>query len=110
METRHVKIKYENALSGKKHLLNSEISLLQILNKINSYKSLRKSELNTKNKLRIELGNVKKELKSLHDSFPKQHHKTENKERPEKIISVEHNRDVSSELEEIREKLEKLEK
>ena len=67
MENRHVKFEYEDALNGKKQLLSSEINLLHILKKIKSYKLLRKKELILKNKLRLQLGNLRKKLIILHN-------------------------------------------
>jgi len=63
METRHVKLDYESALSAKKHLLSSELNLLQIIKKINAYKLLRKQELITKTKLKKEIISFRTKIK-----------------------------------------------
>ena len=55
METRHVRIGFEEGLTSKKHLLTSEINLLQTLKKVKNYRTLRKRETATKNKLKTQL-------------------------------------------------------
>ena len=45
METRHIKLDYEEALHAKKQILSTELNLLQTSKKIRNYKVLRKKEL-----------------------------------------------------------------
>ena len=61
-ETRHVRLNYNEELDAKKQLLTSELNILQTLKKFKHYKTLRKRELTTKNKL-------KTALKSLDTKF-----------------------------------------
>ena len=72
METRHVKIDYESALSGKKYLLNSEINLLRILEKIRDYKELRKKELTLKSKLKTVFFDINKKIEIIHEYLPEE--------------------------------------
>ncbi len=110
METRHIKIDYEEALASKKNLLTSEINLLNVLRKINAYKTLRKRELLNKNRLRVQLGNLRKRIDLLQSSFPvEDYFKVKRKPAVKKTVSRKvGSNDVSGELEEIKRKLEKL--
>ncbi|MEK6830815.1 MAG: hypothetical protein AABX77_02200 [Nanoarchaeota archaeon] len=107
MEAIHIKLDYENALNSKKQILMSEANILRVLDKINSYKSLRKKELELKNKLRISLNGLAGEIDSIHnslpsDSIPKIKNKiTKKKESRE-------SKNIKGELEEIKRKLERL--
>ena len=70
METRHIRMDYEEALNAKKQLLTSEINLLHIAKKIKNYKLLRKKEIATKNKLKTSLTSLKSKITMLQSSFP----------------------------------------
>lgn len=110
METRHVKIDYENALSGKKNLLNSEINLLLVLEKIRDYKELRKKEFALKNKLKIVFFEVNKKIETIYHYLPEKNVK----EKIVKKVKIKNNtekkidKDIRLELEEIKRKLGRL--
>jgi len=106
METRHIKIDYEDALDSKKHLLSSEINLLHILKKIKSYGMLRKRELMLKGRLKIQLNNLRKRISLVQYSLPTEGI-LEVKKKKKRV--VEEKADIQGELEEIRKKLERLE-
>ena len=111
METRHVKIDYESALSGKKYLLNSEINLLRILEKIRDYKELRKKELTLKSKLKTVFFDINKKIETIYEYIPKE---TNIGEKILKNVKIKNNIDkkidksIQLELEEIKIKLGRL--
>ena len=106
METRHLRISYEEALSSKKQLLSSEINLLHILKKLKSYKLLRLIELTLKNKMNIQIKDLKNKLKTLDQSLPEENTPTIEKHNTE--IKIKESKDIHEELKDIQMKLEKL--
>ena len=62
METRHVRIDYEEALDAKKQLLSSEMNVLNIAKKIKAYRVLRKKELAAKTRLRTALVSLRTKI------------------------------------------------
>lgn len=106
IETRHVRLDYVNALAAKKDLLNAEINLLHIVRKMKAYRMLRKKEMAGKNKLRIELGKLRKSMDSLEKQLPAEGIKEDKrKNRPRKVEEV---KNLDSELMDIKRKLAKL--
>ena len=105
METRHVKLNYEEALSAKKHLLASEINLLKILRKIKAYRILRKREFASKSKLKLKLNDLIKRI-SLIQSFLPHDPIPQIKEKSKKVINKKTN--IQDDLDDIKKKLEKL--
>ena len=115
METRHVKIDYENALSGKKHLLNSEINLLRVLEKIRNYKELRKKELALKSKLKTVFFDINKKIEIIHEYLPEEINtgkkilkNVKKKNKIDNKIDKKIDKKIQLELEVIKRKLEKL--
>ena len=106
METRHVRLDYVNALAAKKDLLNAEINLLHIVRKMKAYRMIRKKEIASKNKLRIELGKLRKHMDSLEKQLPAEGIKED--KRKNKPKKVEESRNIDSELIDIKRKLAKL--
>lgn len=109
METRHIKIDYNEAVFAKKQLLKSEIDTLNVLRKFKNYKILRKKENSLKNKLKTSITSLKTKTKLIHSSFPKE--ETEKIKKMKRKIHKEpskHN-EINYELEEIKAKLAKLE-
>jgi len=104
METRHIRLDYEEALSAKKQLLSCELNLLETLKKIQNFKVLRKKEISTKSKLKIELNSLMKKLNSINLTFPKEEIPVKKIKKKEKEVSP----GIQKELEEIKRKLEKL--
>jgi len=107
METRHIKVDYEDALNSKKHLLGSEINLLHVLKKIKSYRIARKKEFLLKNKLKLKLMNLRKSMTSIQSFLPAESAGIKKKHKKKKKV-VEGKGDIHRELEEIKRKLDKL--
>jgi hypothetical protein len=107
METRHVKLDYVNALSAKKDLLGAEINLLQIVRKIKAYRMIRKKEMVTKNKLRLEIGKLRKLMDGLVSHLPTENVKMDKRKNKKKKVDEE-GRNLDNELREIKKKLERL--
>jgi len=106
IETRHIKVGYEEALSAKKQLLSGELNLLHIMKRIKSYKMLRKKEITTKNKLKISITSLKSKLNLIQSKFPEQEIKLQNFRRKE--ITTEKDENIKDQLDEIKSKLAKL--
>lgn len=107
MEMRYVKLDYEDALESKKSLLSSEISLLEILRKVKSYRSFRMNELGYKDKLRMELNKLDKKIEELQKSLPSEYSKIDKRKNKEKKV-FSRDRDLEDELNEIKKKLARL--
>lgn len=107
METRHIKLDYEEALSAKKQLLSMELNLLQTEKKVRNYKLLRKKELAMKNFIRRCLRELRMKINSEETTMPQE-------EEPMKIriikksIEKRKQADIQYQLKEIEEKLERL--
>lgn len=110
METRHIRIDYEDALNVKKNLLTSEINLLQTLKKVKNYKTLRKKEMTEKNKLKTKLASIRTKLNLIESSFPQEETKVKRVKKRERISrkNEEISSNLHSELQDIKEKLAKL--
>jgi hypothetical protein len=110
----HVKIGYDEGIKAKKNILSSEISILKILKKIKSYNDLRQKELNLKLKIKKKIKKTKLDIKKLQTILPKVKIPEEIKTREKKsqmIQKIKNKRDNStleSELQEIQEKLNSL--
>ena len=72
VETRHIKFDYEEALSGKKQILSSELDLLHILKSLKTYGILRKKEFITKTKLKASVTALKTKINYIQASFPEE--------------------------------------
>jgi len=107
METRHIRIDYEEALSSKKQLLSAELNLLHIIKKMKNYKVLRKKEIQTKTSLKSELSALKSKINLIQSTFPQE-------EAPVKInnkttsLETKKSQNLQTELEDIKSKLAKL--
>lgn len=107
MESKHLKLEYEEALSAKKQLLSMELNLLQTEKRVRNYKLLRKKELALKNFLKSSLRELRMKISSEESTLPAE-------EEPFKIRiikkSIENRKqqDIQHQLEEIQEKLESL--
>ncbi len=105
MEHKHVKIEYEEMLFGKKEILSTQINLINATNHIRNYKVLRKKELSEKTKLKSQLASLRSKVASLNSHLP------ENNQLPKKrtnFVKKENIKDFQHELDEIKEKLERL--
>ncbi len=107
METRHIRLDYEEALTAKKQLLSSELSLIQTLKKAKNYKLLRKKELTTKSKLKTASTSLKNKLNLIISTFPTEQGKLRTAQRA-KRKKQEEKQDLTKELEEIKAKLANL--
>lgn len=108
METLHIKLEAEEAINSKKALLSTEINLLNIIKKIQSYRNLRNTELKEKIALRTNLKNLSSEIKKLRALLPKLKQKREGEEE-EKISEKVKKVKLEDELKEIRQRLKQLE-
>lgn len=109
METRHIKLNYEEALNAKKQLLSSEINLIHANKNLSRYKSLRRREFTLKNKLKINITSLKSKLNFLLSTFPKDKGIPEvQKAKQGKREQEREEKNLSSELEDIQAKLAKL--
>lgn len=106
-ETRHVKLDYVSALAAKKDLLGAEINLLQIVRKMKAYRQVRKKEMTAKNKLRIEIGKLRKSMESVEKHLPSENIKEDKRKNKGKKI-IEEGKNLDSELQDIKKKLAKL--
>lgn len=109
VETRHIRLGFEEALSGKKELLSSEIDLLHIGKRIKNYKVLRKKELAAKRNLKTEMNGLRSKVGLILSSFPEGEGKAKVQKRVRRI-EKEERKDFHEELDEIKKKLEMLEK
>lgn len=109
METRHIRINYEDALSSKKQLLSSELSLLQTIKYLKGYRVLRKREMIEKNNLRGSLSSLKTKINLIQSTFPKEEFTKMSKigHKIKKLKTTEKTH-IGRELEEIQERLARL--
>jgi len=102
------KIEYENAISAKKNLLESQANLLRSLQYLENYRNLRKKELILKIKLKKNLKGIKDNIKEIIKKAPKtqgvKDHMRKKKEAEESHAVL----SVQSELEDIQDKLREL--
>ena len=106
-ETRHVRLDYVSALAAKKDLLGAEINLLQIVRKMKAYRQVRKKEMTAKNKLRVELGKLRKSMDNVEKSLPSENIKQDKRKNKSKKV-IEEGKNLDSELMDIKRKLERL--
>ena len=107
METRHIKLDYEEALNAKKQLLSSELNILQTMKRVKDYRALRKKELITKNKVKTAMTSLKAKLNLILSTFPVEEEKPKITTRI-KRINQEQNQNISNELEDIKSRLAEL--
>jgi hypothetical protein len=107
-ENKYVRIEYNEALSAKKGLLTSEINLLNINKKLNSYWILRKKELTLKNQLKNQLDSLKTSLNLFDSTFPESEIKDSKRRIKEINEDAWEKKSVEEELREIQEKLARL--
>ena len=107
METRHIRLGYDEALAAKKQLLSSELNTLQMIKKLKTYRLLRKKELAIKTKLKIELTSLKTKINLIQSTFPSEEKKIKTPKREKRILK-EKKESIQDELSEIKSKLDKL--
>ena len=105
VETRHVRLDYEEALGAKKELLNSQLNLLHIGRRVKAYRILRKKELVVKQKMKSEMTALRMKIGLILSSFPRGEGKVKVEK---KVIEEVGERDMRGELDDIRMRLERL--
>ena len=102
METRHIKLNYEEALNAKKQLLSFEINLIYSNKHLSKYRKLRRREFALKNKLKLNITSLKAKLLFLLSTLPKDQGSPEiQKENQIKREQKREEESISAELEEI---------
>ncbi len=139
MDSRFIRLSPEEAIWIKGNLRNSQTSFENILKHVLSYQLIRKKEAILKSKLKVSLSQLKSKMNLMEISFPEQerrdayevmyekekskkhHHPIHNHQIEEhhiphrlnhlhKMIQNEQKRSVDEELDDIKKKLEKLQK
>lgn len=108
METRYVRLNYEQALSAKKELLSSELNSLAIAKKIREYKSLRRKEFILKKKLKTALSSLRIKTSLILANFPREDLKITKPKSKQRKKEKGPEIGLHNELEEIKKKLAKL--
>ncbi len=114
----HVKLEYEEALQSKKDILSSEINLIRIIKVIRQYRFLRLKELKTKSKLHQEIKGLIVNIRKIKTILPKLKipeilQKDRITEEPERLEIKEkpyYDKNLESQLKDIQEKLNELQK
>lgn len=106
VETRHVRLNYEEALNAKKQMLASQMSLLQIVKRLKQYKILRKRELAIKTKLKSAIANLNSKISLIQSTFPEEDKPKVDKRK--KRIAKEERKNFEEELKDIKDRLAKL--
>ncbi len=108
METRHFRLGYNEAVSAKRGILSSQIDVINAISNLNRYRIIRKKESIAKKELKREIVDLREKIQTLLSYLPeKEHQIVEKKERKEK--PKEKTKNFKSEIEEIRQKLARLE-
>jgi len=107
METLHVKLSSEEAINSKKNILHTEMNLLNLIKKIQNYKQLRNLELRSKTLLKTEIKKLAEEITELKKQLPKAKIQEKQVMIEQGLGKITRGR-LELELQEIKEKLEKL--
>lgn len=103
------RLEYQDVVSGKKNILETEQSFLNILNNINNYKALRKKEIVLKIKLRNDLKHIKDSFTKISNHVPQtkgiKHIKAMPKKREKE---VKRNSSIDEQLMDIKKRLSEL--
>jgi superfamily I DNA and RNA helicase len=108
METRHIKLDFEEALNAKKQLLSIELNILHTIKKVKSYKLLRKKEIASKNNLKSSIKSLNSRINLMLSSFPNEDGKPKTSRKRKKKKNEKEKQNIKRELEDIKEKLSKL--
>jgi predicted RNase H-like nuclease (RuvC/YqgF family) len=103
----YVKIDPDEQVSGKKNLLYCQMELLSITQRYQTYKKLRKEELNLKTLLKRKITELKKEVKELDAILPRvaREHASFG---PKDKVSGKKKSELDMEIEEIKRKIAQL--
>ena len=109
MESKYIKLEYEESLDTKKNLLSSQLNLLRTSKNLRNYKILRTKEIALKNKLNIALKALKAKISLIQSTFPeKQKGKSNIPEKKERIVELNKQQNIQRQLEDIQGKLARL--
>ncbi len=109
MENRHIKFGYEEALFAKKEILCAEIDILEAIKRLRNYRLLRKKDFLLKSNLKTSLKSTEMKINLFQSTLPQEERPKTPRIRVKKIEKG-YNKHIQNQLEEIREKLEKLSK
>ena len=109
METRYVKISFDEGLETKKQFLLTELNLIRIAKQIRNYKLLRKKELLKKMQLYNILKDTRAKIDILRSTFPIEEKPRIAHMREVKLHKL-HNDELKDQLLDIESKLKRLEK
>ena len=107
MESRHIRIDYDDAIASKKQLLNSEINALEIAKRIKNYQLLRKKEIVLKNELKNHMTFLGVKISGLLDTLPETYSRSNSREK-KNSGKIKESKDFNQELEDIKRRLEAL--
>lgn len=107
METKYIKLEYEESLETKKNLLSSQLNLLRTSKNLRNYKILRAKEIAIKNKLNVSLKNLKAKISLIQSTFPERE-KSNIPYKKERIIELNKQQNIQKQLEDIQGKLARL--
>ena len=111
----HIRLDYREAFNTKKGLLSSQMYLLRLLRNIESYKFLRMKELQQKQRLVEKIKKTKTSIKILERTLPKakipKYLKKSGEESEKENFKIKtHDRNIESQLSEIKRKLDNLQR
>ena len=105
----YVNLTAEEQTFAKKHLLHTQMEILSIMKRYQSYKKLRKLELALKSLLRKKITEVNQEVEIIDRVIPHVKKMDRPQEEKEKILAGAQKRDnLELEIEEIKRKIERL--
>jgi hypothetical protein len=103
----YIQFENEKSIKTKKNILQTEITILEIIKKIEKYKYLRKNELKTKIKLLGKIRGINSNIKKIMIALPKIPSSKIKIKNQTKIIKkdIKYDKEIENELIEIRNKL-----
>lgn len=104
MSLSYVKLENSEAKEARKTILSCQIDTINMINKINNYKSTRKSEIAKKSRLKTLVRQNMLRVSSLINELP-QTEKMKTKPEKHMAIEIKKQKSMDAELEEIRRKL-----
>tara|TARA_Y100000310_G_C20669663_1_gene809543 strand:+ start:1221 stop:1556 length:336 start_codon:yes stop_codon:yes gene_type:complete len=107
--TTYIKLKTEEAINAKRNILYAEMNLLNLIKSIKKYKEIKKLEFKSKLLFRAELKKLTEEFQEIKKLLPKAKEPKQKKVEIEESLGKVTKGRLELELEEIKEKLEKLE-
>lgn len=104
----YIKILETEISYAKKELLYSEMETLSILKRYQKYKELRRQELALKNLLRKKITEIQEEIKIVDRSMPHMPVERSNEDKEKMVLTAKKKRDIESEIDEIKRKIDRL--